>query len=218
MTKNISRRKFIKKFLLGLTYMTLLDLFHIKRLHAKSKPKIVILGTGIGGASCLHYLNEISNLVDITVIDKNNKIRTGPFSNLVIGDLLSEKDITFSVNKNRYQNINFINKEVDYINSENKYVKISNDLKVNFDFLIISPGISYKDNIINGVNRFDKSYVPHCWDGDSDISNFKKKLNDLENNSKIIITSPDYPYRCPPAPYERASLIANYFKKKKNEC
>ena len=130
MTKNISRRKFIKKFLLGLTYMTLLDLFHIKRLHAKSKPKIVILGTGIGGASCLHYLNEISNLVDITVIDKNNKIRTGPFSNLVIGDLLSEKDITFSVNKNRYQNINFINKEVDYINSENKYVKISNDLKV----------------------------------------------------------------------------------------
>ena len=92
---------------------------------------------------------------------------------------------------------------------------MTNDLKISFDFLIISPGISYKNNIINTSNASDQSYVPHCWDGDSDISMFKKKLYDLENNSKIIITSPDYPYRCPPAPYERASLIANYFKRKK---
>ena len=215
MTKNISRRRFIKKILFGLTYFNLLNLFLIKRLNAKSKPKVVILGTGIGGASCLQYLNKMSDLIDITVIDKNNKIRTGPLSNLVIGDILKEDEITFSLNKSRYKNVIFVNKEVKYIDSDKKLISLTNDLKISFDFLIISPGISYKNNIINTSNASDQSYVPHCWDGDSDISMFKKKLYDLENNSKIIITSPDYPYRCPPAPYERASLIANYFKRKK---
>ena len=57
--------------------------------------------------------------------------------------------------------------------------------------------------------------IPHCWNGTKDILRFKKRLNDLEKNSTLIISSPDYPYRCPPAPYERASLIANYLEKKK---
>ena len=63
-----------------------------------------------------------------------------------------------------------------------------------------------------GISHRQKN-VPHCWDGESNIVQFKKQLTDLEDNSKIIISSPDYPYRCPPAPYERASLIANYQRK-----
>ena len=79
--------------------------------------------------------------------------------------------------------------------------------------MILSPGVGYKENIINGFSINDKKNVPHCWDGGSDILSFKKRLVDLETNSQIIISAPDYPYRCPPAPYERASLIANYKKK-----
>ena len=61
----------------------------------------------------------------------------------------------------------------------------------------------------------DSKNIPACW-GVEKINIFKSRLNDLENNSLIIISAPDYPYRCPPAPYERASMIANFLKKKQN--
>ena len=70
-------------------------------------------------------------------------------------------------------------------------------------------------NQIDGYSIEDKKSVPHCWAGDKNILEFKKRLNDLEDPCNLIISSPDYPYRCPPAPYERASMIANYLKNKK---
>ena len=70
-------------------------------------------------------------------------------------------------------------------------------------------------NQIDGYSIEDKNLVPHCWAGDKNILEFKKRLNDLEDSCNLIISSPDYPYRCPPAPYERASMIANYLKNKK---
>ena len=215
MIKDIQKRKFIFNLLTGITYISLSKLLFLKNLHAKAKPKVVILGSGIGGASCLQYLNKISDLIDLIVIDKNKKIRTGPFSNLVIGDIVEESDITFFLNKKKYNNVKFIFDVAKYIDANKKFIEFSDGNKINFDYLIISPGIGYKDNIIDGYKITDKVSVPHCWDGDGDLNYFKKRLRALENNSLIIISSPDYPYRCPPAPYERASLISNYFKKKK---
>ena len=158
-------------------------------------------------------MNKISNLVDIIVVEKQNEYQTGPLSNLVIGNILKRKDICFKINKNKYENVKFIYENVSAIDVKSKSVRFSKDLKINYDFLILSPGISYKNDIIQGYSVTDKKNVPHCWDGESNIIQFKKRLTDLENNSKIIISSPDYPYRCPPAPYERATLIANYLRK-----
>ena len=215
MNSKNNRRKFLSNLASGLTFFTLSNLFLLKRLNAKSKPKVLIIGSGIGGLSCLSYLNKISDAIDIIVIDKNKSIRTGPLSNLVLGDILSEEKITFTVDPKKYKNVKFVYDEVKYIDSDKKFVKVSDDVSVNFDFIILSPGIGYKENIIEGYNPNNTELLPHCWDGDSNLKKFKKELNNLDRNSKIIISSPDYPYRCPPAPYERASLIANYLKKKK---
>ncbi len=214
MTKNkFSRRKFISHILGNLAFLFLANTFLSKRLNSKTKPKIVIVGLGIGGATCLQYLNKISNFVNIIVIEKQKEYQTGPLSNLVIGDIKKREDICFRINKKKYKNVKFIYDNVRRIDVENKSVIFSQDLQINYDFLILSPGISYKNNILQGYNVKDKKNVPHCWDGESSIIQFKKRLIDLEDNSKIIISAPDYPYRCPPAPYERASLIANYQKK-----
>ncbi len=215
MNKRLSRRNFLLSLASNLTLFTLCNLFLKKRINAKSKPKVLIVGSGIGGLSCLNNLNKISDVIDIIVIDKNKNIRTGPLSNLVLGDIISEDKITFEVNPKKYNNVKFIYDEIKYIDPDKKIVKVSDDVVVNFDFAILSPGVGYKDNIIDGYDPYNKELLPHCWDGDSDLKRFKKELNDIEKKSTIIISSPDYPYRCPPAPYERASLIANYLKKKK---
>ena len=208
------RRHFITSLVRNLTFLFLTNIFFLKRLKAKTKPRIVIVGLGIGGLTCLKYLNKISNLLEIVVVEKEKNYRTGPFSNLVLGGIIKESDISFKVNKNKFNDVKFIFDNVNFIDSEKKIIK-TNKEKLNYDFLILSPGIGYKDNKIEGYSIYDNKNVPHCWDGQSSLSDFKNRLDALENNSKILISSPDYPYRCPPAPYERASLIANYFKKKK---
>ena len=88
---------------------------------------------------------------------------------------------------------------------------------MDYDFLILSPGIGFKKNQIDGYSIDDESFVPHCWTGNKKILEFKKRLNSLDDGSSLVISAPEYPYRCPPAPYERASMIANYLMKKKTK-
>ena len=98
-----------------------------------------------------------------------------------------------------------------------KKILFVDELSLDYDFLIMAPGIGYKKKQIQGYSIDDSENIPHCWDGENKISYFKKSLDSLENNCKVIISCPDYPYRCPPAPYERASMIASFLKNKKNK-
>ncbi len=213
MKKLTSKRDFLKRIGLGLTYLALSQVLDFKKVRAKYRPKIVILGAGFGGASCLQYFKKFSNKFDITVIEKKRSIQTCPFSNHVIGGITNLSDITFDLMKMREnKNFDIIFESVSYIDSEKKTVKFENDQLLKYDFLILSPGIGFKWNKIEGYNKTISNYIPHYWDGNKDLTLFAKKLSDLEDHSRIIISAPEYPYRCPPAPYERASLIANYLK------
>ncbi len=179
-----------------------------KKLYAKTKPKVVVLGAGFGGASCISYLSNFTDLIDLVVVDKNKWIKTCPFSNLVIGNLIDESNITFKPKFNK--NIKFVVSEFKFIDAERKKILFDGKSSLDYDFLIMSPGIGYKKKQIEGYSVDDDKNIPHCWDGENKITNFKKRLDSLENNCKVIISAPDYPYRCPPAPYERASMIANF--------
>ena len=211
-----SRRQFlnyVKNFFLS---SFLSQFFFVKNLKAKNiKPKVVVVGSGFGGGTCIKFLSKFSKILDLHVIDKYTQIQTCPFSNLVLGSVMDYQDITFNVNKNL--EAKFHTTQVKYINSEKKRIYFSDDMSMNYDYLILSPGIGFKKNQINGYSIDDKSFVPHCWTGDKQIFEFKKRLNSLDDFCNLIISAPEYPYRCPPAPYERASMIANYLKKKKKK-
>jgi len=208
-----NRREFIKKIGIGLSLLLSANFLSFKKAYGTYKPKVVIIGGGFGGASCLKYLSNFSENIDITMVEKKSKIQTCPFSNLVIGGAMEYSKIVFNPKNFMKQNIKFVNEFVNYINPKKKIINFNNNLFLEYDFLILSPGIGFKWEKIIGYNKDDIKKIPHCWDGNKNILEFIKKLKDLENNSKIIITAPDYPYRCPPAPYERASLIANFMKK-----
>ena len=209
------KRFFLNSIFKWTLFLLLNQIGAAKKINAKGKPKVVILGAGFGGASCINYLSNFTDLIDLVVIDKNEWIKTCPFSNLVIGNLLDEHNITFKPRFNK--NIRFIVNQLKFINADKKQILFVDNLLLDYDFLIISPGIGYKKKQIQGYSVDDDENIPHCWDGENKISYFKKSLNSLEDNCKIIISCPDYPYRCPPAPYERASMIANFLKSKNNK-
>ena len=126
-----------------------------KKINAKSKPKVVVLGAGFGGASCVNYLSNFTDSIDLIVVDKNRWIKTCPFSNLVIGNLLNESNITFKPKFN--SNIKFVINELKFINAEKKKVFFVDDLSLDYDFLIISPGIGYKEKQIEGYSINDNN-------------------------------------------------------------
>ena len=130
-------------------------------------------------------------------------------SNLVIADIIPYSYISHDLSFMRLKNIKFLNDSVKKIHTSKKILETEDSSKIDYDYLILSPGINFK-NDIDGYNPEDRTIIPHCWNGSKDIFKFKKRLNDLEKKSTIIISAPDYPYRCPPAPYERASLLANF--------
>tara|TARA_B100000886_G_scaffold320515_1_gene262032 strand:+ start:986 stop:2269 length:1284 start_codon:yes stop_codon:yes gene_type:complete len=215
MKKN--RREFIKQVTRTLQSLLFFKVLNFKKVHSKAKPKVVVVGGGIGGASCLKYLREFSEYVNLSVIEKKKEIQTCPYSNLVIAGERNLSDITFTPVWFNSSEINYIKSTVNKIDSNRKRIYLENKEKIDYDYLILSPGVSFKNNLINKNAEEYKCFIPHNWDGNKNLIEFKQKLNDLNNNSVIIISAPDYPYRCPPAPYERASLIAYYLLKNKKK-
>ena len=205
---NLNKRRFIKNLGLGF-----ISLPFLKGVRANYKPKVVIIGGGFGGGSCLSYLQKFSNQFDIFLIEKNKNYYTCPYSNSVVGGFRSLNDNKFYLNNVKYNDVKLIYKEVQFVDSETKLIKFSDNEFLNYDWLVISPGIDFKWNDIEGFNFETSKKLPHGWNG-ADAKKISDKVNSLENNSTILLSAPDYPYRCPPAPYERASLIAYNLKKR----
>ena len=141
MKTNKNKRKFFSDFFRWTFLILLNQILWVKKLKSKVKPRIVVVGGGFGGLSCLKYLSNFSNLLNLTLIEKEKNVQTCPFSNLVIGDIIKSNDITFNVNVS--SNLRLVNKEIKFINSDKKkfFFMI---IFLEYDFLILSPGISYK--------------------------------------------------------------------------
>ena len=133
MIKNKSKRDFIKKMGLGLTGLFLFNVFNFRKVKSNYKPKIVIIGGGTGGASCLRYLSDYSSFIELSIIEKNKKIQTCPFSNLVIGGLKDHKDIVELYLHNRhYKCIINENNIVEVTNSKGQSITTNNN---NYSFI-----------------------------------------------------------------------------------
>ena len=203
-----SKRNFLKYISLGLV-----GLPFFKGVRANYKPKVVIVGGGFGGGSCVRFLEKHLDKVDIILIEKKKYYYTCPFSNYVIGGFKKLDDIKFNYKNLRNRNIKIINDQANFINYEKKQI-IFDEFKLNYDYLILSTGIGFKWNSIDGFSKKLSNIFPVSWNGGTDSLKLFKQIDSLENKCKLLIIPPDYPYRCPPAPYERASLIADFLKKK----
>ena len=203
-----SKRSFIKNIGLGI-----ISLPFFRGVRADYKPKVVIIGGGFGGGTCLRYLMRFSELIDITLIEKDTEYYTCPFSNYVLGGFRNMDENKFYYKKIDPKRVRIINKNASFIDSEKKKILLVDKEMVSYDRLVLSPGISFKWDGIAGYNYLSNLEHPHGWSGKY-ANIISKKIDALQDKATIVISAPEYPYRCPPAPYERASLIAYNLKKK----
>ncbi len=205
----ISRRTFLKSSIFFSS-----TLIPINNLGAAKNAHVVIVGAGWGGLSAAKTLRNLNKSVKITIIEKEKNFKSCPISNWVIGQIKDMKDITFSYDlfiKNN--DINFITDSVSNIDTTKQSITLK-DNNIKYDKLIVSPGVKLEyEKIIGLTDALGSNSVYTAWKAGEETRLLSNQVKNIEDTNKIIITIPLSPYRCPPGPYERASLIANYIKK-----
>jgi len=182
-------------------------------LLAPSKKKVVIIGGGSGGIIAAQYLRKADSTIDVTIIEANKHYHTCYMSNEVLGGKRTIDSIKFNYDKvsQRY-GINMIYDQAIGIDPKAKHVRLKGGETIGYDRLVVSPGIDFKWETINGYDASMIEKVPHAWKAGSQTVILRQQLAAMKNGGTVIITVPPKPFRCPPAPYERASMIAQYLK------
>jgi sulfide dehydrogenase [flavocytochrome c] flavoprotein chain len=177
---------------------------------------VVVIGGGYGGATVAKYLRMWSEgAVNVTLIERNTDFVSCPISNLVIGGLKEMKDITLSYDhlKSRW-GVKVITDEVTGIDPAGKMVKTAANGDLRYDRLVVSPGIDFIPGTIAGLDGHEQT-IPHAWKAGPQTVLLRQQLESMQDGGVYAIQIPKAPYRCPPGPYERACLVANYFRQEK---
>ena len=216
MGQKFTRRDFNKLFIAGAAGSTLGVFGGAKPLFASQK-RVVVIGGGFGGASAAKYIKKLDSSVSVTLVEPATTFYTCPFSNWVMGGLKDMKDIaqTFDILKSQY-GVEVIHDEAAEIDAANHTVKLKGGKELKYDRLVVSPGIDFNYDAIEGYSEeVANTKMPHAYQAGPQTELLTKQLQDMADGDNVLICPPGNPFRCPPGPYERASLIANYLKKNK---
>ncbi|MFZ2972743.1 MAG: FCSD flavin-binding domain-containing protein [Ferribacterium limneticum] len=184
----------------------------------KASGHVVVVGGGYGGATVAKYLRMWSEGgVQVTLIERNPTFISCPISNLVIGGTKTMEDITVSYDglKNKW-GVRVVQDDVIAVDSAKKTISLKSGGSMSYDRLVLSPGVDFMFDQIPGLNNADaQSKILHAWKAGAQTVALRKQLESMKDGGTYAIAIPKAPYRCPPGPYERACLVANYFKQSK---
>jgi len=175
--------------------------------------KVVVVGGGYGGTIAAKYLRMMDPALEVTLIERNDHYVSCPFSNLVLGGMM--KDLTPLMIKYdklaTNHGIKVVQAEVTGIDAAAHTVTTSKGV-FPYSRLVLSPGIEFRTDEIKG---YDENIMPHAWKAGPQTLLLKKQLEAMKPGGTVIMSIPLVPYRCPPGPYERASMIAMFLKNHK---
>lgn len=178
--------------------------------------RVVVIGGGFGGATCAKYLRRADASLDVTLIEKDKMFITCPFSNAVLGGVRTLDSISHSYGElaSRY-GVNVIHDTATAIDPTAKKVTLQGGGSQAYDRLVVSPGINLKWGALEGYDEAASQAMPHAWKAGPQTMLLRQQLEAMPDGGVVLIAAPANPFRCPPGPYERASLIAHYLKANK---
>ena len=182
----------------------------------QAKSKVVVIGGGAGGATAARYLAVGGkDKVDVTLIENSDTYTTCFYSNLYLGGFRTFDSITHSYAGLRSSfGVNIIKGYATEIDSDRKEVKMQDGTSVPYDRVVVAPGIDFIYDSVPGYTQEAAQLAPHAWQAGAQTQLLKNKMDALEDWQNIVIIPPPNPYRCPPGPYERASMMAHMIKEK----
>jgi NADPH-dependent 2,4-dienoyl-CoA reductase/sulfur reductase-like enzyme len=182
---------------------------------AQSPARVAVIGGGFGGAACARALKRLDAKLDVTLVEPNPRFTACPFSNEVIAGLREIEAQQFSYEKIAGEDVRVIAQAATKVDTSARSVTVTDGTAVGYDRLVLSPGIDFNFEALPGYDEAAATKMPHAWKAGEQTILLRKQLEAMEDGGTVVLAVPANPSRCPPAPYERASLIAHYLKTKK---
>lgn len=179
---------------------------------AARNARIVIVGGGFGGATAAMSLAGLMPGADITLIEPKQTYMACPLSNLVIAGMRPLSKQAHNYDGVRAAGVTVIHQAATDIDPVKKQVTLADGKTLAYDKLICAPGISMRWNALEGYDQAAAQMLPHAWQAGPQTTLLQQQIAAMDDGGVIVMSIPAAPYRCPPGPYERASLIAHYLK------
>jgi sulfide dehydrogenase [flavocytochrome c] flavoprotein subunit len=209
--RDASRRDFLKSVAGAAAASTLLA----RPALAQAVPRVVVVGGGFAGASAARALKAIDPRIAVTLVETNGLFTACPFSNGVIAGLRELPAQQFSYERIVESGIVFAAGTANLIDQQARSLIVGDGVRLQYDRLILAPGIDLRWDALPGYNEAAAERMPHAWKAGEQTMLLRRQLEAMEDGGLVVMSAPANPFRCPPGPYERASLIAYYLKTSK---
>jgi NADPH-dependent 2,4-dienoyl-CoA reductase/sulfur reductase-like enzyme len=183
-----------------------------RRSLAQAPPRVVVVGGGFGGATCARYLKRADPDIRVTLVEPAQSFVTCPFSNAVLGGLRDLASITFDHAQLQTHGVEVVQDSAVSLDPDARSVTLAGGQTLPYDRLVLSPGIGFRWDALEGYDEAAAERMPHAWKAGPQTALLRAQLEAMEDGGVVAIAVPEPPFRCPPGPYERASLIAHYLK------
>lgn len=181
----------------------------------QAKARVVVIGGGAGGATAAKYLAN-AKTIEVTLVEPRPVYTTCFFSNLYLAGLRPFESLIHGYEAlTRDYGVTVVHEAAEAIHAETKTVVLTNGATLAYDRLVVAPGVAFKDRALEGHDEAAMEIMPHAWRAGPQTKLLRRQLESMEDGGLFVLVVPPDPIRCPPAPYERASLVASYFQRNK---
>ena len=178
--------------------------------------RVVVIGGGFGGATAARYLKLWGGNVDVTLVERNAGFVSCPISNLVLGGFKQISDVSFGYDGLKAIGVKVVQGEVTAIDASTRKVRLAGGGELAYDRLVLSPGVDFMLDQVGGLQAaIDSGQITHAWKAGPQTMALRRQIEAMPDGGVFAISIPLAPYRCPPGPYERASVVAAYLKSAK---
>ncbi len=180
----------------------------------QARPRVLVVGGGPGGATVAKYIaRDSAGAVTVSLIEPSASFVTCFHSNLYLGGYKTFEQITHSYEAlTKNYGVNHVRQTAAFIDRDEKRVRTADNTILSYDKLVVAPGIDLKYDSVPGWGQEHEQTMPHAWKAGPQTQLLKKRLDEIKDGGVIVMIAPPNPYRCPPGPYERVSMMAHVLK------
>src|SRR6266700_7954279 len=182
---------------------------------AQGAARVAVIGGGFAGTACARALRRIDPKLDVTLVEPNRVFTACPLSNEVIAGLRDIEAQQFTYDRLLADGIAVVAQAAAKIDAAARLINLAEGTTLGYDRMVLAPGIDFKFDALPGYDEAASVKMPHAWKAGEQTVLLRKQLDAMDDGGVVAIAVPANPSRCPPAPYERASLIAHYLKARK---
>ncbi len=180
-----------------------------------ASPRVVVIGGGFAGATAARFLKRADPRLDVTLVETNPVFAACPFSNEVIAGLRDMDAQLFRYDRIAADGVTVVHQAAIAVDGHAHVVTLGDGAKLNYDRLVVAPGSDLRFDALPGYDETAARRMPHAWKAGDQTLLLRDQLRAMDDGGTVVMTLPALPYRCPPASYERASLIAHFLKTRK---